>query len=239
MSDAPAVAPDQKPDLGLKLAVPSAPADPAKPELKMAAAGKQVKYDLACGQSPREGFEGVDLLAPNVQYRVDLFKFPWPWMDNSVDELHSSHFIEHIPAREIEERDLDLSRCAAAALPEGSVQKDFLGKDMMFAFFDECWRILRKDGKMQVICPALRSNRAFQDPTHRRFIPAETFLYLNDNWRKANKLDHYRVRCNFDVKCDPIVPIEMTTYHPEAQQVKLTHFWNTIVDWTASMMALK
>lgn len=231
-----ATPPTTEKDLGLKLAVPT---DEKKPELKMAELAKGVRYDLGAGQSPKEGFEGVDLLAPETKHRLDLFKFPWPWKDNSVDELHSSHFVEHIPDREIEERDLDLSRCADAGIPESVIKKDFVGKDMMFAFFDESFRILKPQSKMNVIVPCLRSNRAFQDPTHRRFIPAETFLYFNREWRKANKLDHYRAICNFDVKCDPIVPIEMTTYHPEAQQVKLMHYWNTIVDWTATLVALK
>ena len=225
------------PDLGLKLAVPAQPEE--KPALKLADPSKGVRIDLACGQNCREGFEGADLLAPNVKYKVDLMKFPWPWKDNSVDELHSSHFIEHIEAKSIEEKDLDLSRCAEIGIAESAIRKDFLGKDMLFAFFDESYRILKPNGKMTVICPALRSNRAFQDPTHRRFIPAETFLYMNAKWRADNKLDHYRATCNFDVKCDPIVPIEMTTYHPEAQQVKLMHYWNTIVDWTTALIALK
>jgi predicted SAM-dependent methyltransferase len=221
----------------LKMAVPSDVSE--KPPLAMAAGPGGFRLDLACGQSPREGFQGVDLLAQNAQYKVDLFKFPWPWKDGSVDDLHSSHFVEHIPAREIEERDMDLSRCESNGLPSSGMIKDFVGKDMLFAFFDECWRILKKNGKMTVLVPCLRNDRAFQDPTHRRFIPAQMFLYLNDPWRKENKLDHYRVRCNFDVKCDPIVPMEMTLYHPEAQAIKLNHYWNSIIDWTASLTALK
>lgn len=223
----------------LKLAVPASPeAAPAKP-LALAPSSNAVRLDLACGQVPREGFQGVDFLAPNAQHKIDLFKFPWPWKDGFVDELHCSHFVEHIPAREIEERDLDLSRCSQNGLPESAMRKFFLGRDMLFGFFDECWRILKKDGKMTVIVPCLRNDRAFQDPTHRRFIPAQTFLYLNDPWRKQNKLDHYRAQCNFDVKCDPVVPVEMTLYHPEAQTVKLQHYWNTIVDWSCSLIALK
>ena len=59
---------------------------------------KPLKLDLGAGQSPREGFEGVDLNAPNPAHRVDLFSYPMPWEDSSVDELHCSHFIEHLPA---------------------------------------------------------------------------------------------------------------------------------------------
>lgn len=226
-------------DLGLKLAVAPAPGSEAPPDLKLAAPTSGVRLDLACGQTPKEGFEGVDYYAPNAKHKVNLFKFPFPWADNSVDEIHTSHFVEHIPARDVEERDLDLARCAPIGLPELAVKKDFLDKDFAFCFFDECFRILKPQAKMTVIIPCLRNDRAFQDPTHRRFIPAQFFLYFNEKWRKDNKLDHYRVKCNFDVKCDPIVSVEMTTYHPEAQQTKLFHYWNTIIDWTASCVALK
>jgi hypothetical protein len=92
---------------------------------------------------------------------------------------------------------------------------------------------------MDIIVPCLRNDRAFQDPTHRRFLPSQTFLYLNAKWRQDNKLDHYMAQCNFDVKVDPTVPIEMTLLHPEAQQMRMMHHWNTIVDWSATLVAIK
>lgn len=197
----------------------------------MAGPAKLLKLDLAGGQNVREGFEGVDIWE-GAQHKVDLMKFPWPWADNSVEELHCSHFIEHIPCRTIEERDI------IPGTPE-ALAKELVGKDMFLAFFDECWRILRHDGKMRVICPCARNNRAFQDPTHRRFIVAETFLYLNEGFRKGNKLDHYRTVCNFNVQCDPVVLQEMALLHPEAQQRRFNESWNTILDWSANLTAVK
>jgi SAM-dependent methyltransferase len=173
---------------------------------------KTLKLDLACGQTPREGFEGVDLWE-GAKHRQDLLKFPWPWEDVSVDELHCSHFIEHIPM---------------ATTPAG--------KDLLFAFFDECYRILKPGGRMTVLCPNARSNRAFQDPTHRRFIVAETFLYLHKPWRAANKLDHYAVDCDFQVQVDPLVPQEFTLLHPEAAMRRFNESWNVIMDWQAVLV---
>ncbi|NUN49667.1 MAG: hypothetical protein HUU15_12645, partial [Candidatus Brocadiae bacterium] len=63
--------------------------------------------------------------------------------------------------------------------------------------FDECWRILKPGGVMTVVVPALRSNRAFQDPTHRWHLPAGTFFCLNREWRDVNRLGQDRVDCNF------------------------------------------
>ena len=78
----------------------------AAPKLVEAASPSLIKLDLGCGLNPREGFEGVDLYGEKAKHKVDLFKFPWPFKDASVDEIHASHFLEPIPAREVEERDL-------------------------------------------------------------------------------------------------------------------------------------
>jgi len=206
-----------------------------KPELYEAP--KELRLDLGAGQSPREGFESVDLHAPDAKHRVDLFKFPFPWADNSVTEINCSHFVEHLPAREVESRDLSDDNSKTLF--------QFCGQDFFFAFFDECWRILKPNGIITIIVPAATSTRAFQDPTHRRFIPAEAFLYLNREWRKANRLDHYRVRCHFeggDPNSNPIQPAilpELATRHEEVQATAVRHWWNAVLDWRAILRAVK
>ncbi len=222
-----APAPDDKPLGAGALATLEAPAVPP-PQLDTPT--RAVRIDLACGQTPREGFEGLDLLAPAAR-KVDLLKFPWPLGDNSVDELHCSHFVEHIPCREIEARDL--------VDPNPQALERWLGVDLFFAFFDEAWRVLKHEGRFRVICPALQSVRAFQDPTHRRFIPRETFAYLWEDWRKVNKLDHYRVRCNFAGQVNHTIPAELSLLDPEAQVQRFATFWNQIADWIVDLVAIK
>lgn len=211
---------------------------------------RELKIDLACGQTPREGFEGADLLAPNVKYKIDLLKFPWPWESDSVDELHCSHFIEHIPMEYINENHMLPVKVPGGEEVTGISYKhpwiNRRGQDLFFAFFDECWRILKKTdnpqnpkGKMTVICPCARNNRAFQDPTHRRFIVAETFLYLSREWRQINKLDHYKVDCNFGCNVNPTVPQELTLRTPEWQNLAFSAYWNTVIDWFAVLIPQK
>lgn len=57
-----------------------------------------VKYDLGSGPTPEEGFKGIDYYAdaPDV-LKADLFTYPWPLADESVDYFHASHFVEHVP----------------------------------------------------------------------------------------------------------------------------------------------
>ena len=59
---------------------------------------KLLKLDLACGGNKQPGFHGVDIAKlPNVDQVVNLEKFPWPWADESVEEVFCSHYIEHTP----------------------------------------------------------------------------------------------------------------------------------------------
>jgi predicted SAM-dependent methyltransferase len=172
-----------------------------------------VRLDLACGQHPREGFAGVDLYAPGAE-RVDLRVYPWPWADASVAEAHCSHYVEHIPADEVHGGPRD-------------------GQDAFFAFFDELHRVLEPGGVATIIVPCGRSSRGFMDPTHRRFIMAETFGYLAADWRKAQGLDHYRVACDFGIVVNPTVDQSMNLLHPEAAARRFNEGWNTIHDWVA------
>ena len=56
-----------------------------------------VRIDLGCGNNKREGFTGVDLIKTDaVDIVFDLDRPKWTFAkDNSVDEIHCSHFIEH------------------------------------------------------------------------------------------------------------------------------------------------
>jgi hypothetical protein len=209
---------------------------PAKRGPTLAAPAITRKLDLACGQSPAEGFEGVDIY-PKAQHVVDLMTYPWPFEDNSVAELRCSHFVEHIPMIFVDDEGREVPMGWGHTLPSGSV---VCGKDALFKFFDECYRILVPDGWMEVIVPSARSNRAFQDPTHRRFIVEHTFAYLDAEWRRGNRLDHYNVDCDFVANVnwtigDPTLNVRA----PEVQQLHFNHYWNTTMDFVAKMKCRK
>ena len=149
----------------------------------------------------------------------------------SVLTHNCSHFLEHVPAREVEARDL-----RDAGVPRYADQ--FLGQDMLFAVMDEAWRVLKPDAWMTIIVPSGRSNRAFWDPTHRRFFMQETFLYFAAEWRKMNGLQHYRVDCNFGVDVGHSVPQEETLRSADAQADRFQHCWNVTYDWIAKLKKL-
>lgn len=169
-----------------------------------------VRIDFGCGQNCTVGqdgskYIGVDIVSlPGVDVVHDLTIFPYPFEDSSADEIVSNHFVEHLT-----------------------------GEDFM-RHMDECWRILKKGGKMQIVHPYCFSERAFQDPTHKTFIPAARYLYFDANWRKINKLDHYPIKSDFDFQ----VYISYHTDKGENWQLKaeqarihaMGHYVNVVAD---------
>lgn len=172
---------------------------------------KKIKLDLASGNNKQKGFIGMDIVGPpetDADIVHDLLTFPWPFDDNSVDEVFSSHFLEHIP--------------------HGNDPR----KDLMFEFMDEIYRILKPGGLARFVCPYYTSVRAFQDPTHQRFISEPMFNYFNKKWREElNQLKHYPVKCDFEiVKLDHAVSEEFTGKAQDAVAYQAMHMWNVVMD---------
>jgi hypothetical protein len=222
----------------------SEPAAIAKPPVTL-------RLDLASGQNVRDGYEGVDIW-PGSAHVVDLQQYPWPFPDESVLELNCSHYIEHIPMEYVTSQ-APAGPCdcgkpplhgEGGMLPIGDGEDRCLScmrvfkrpkKDSLFAFFDECYRILVPGGWMHIAVPAHRSDRAFQDPTHRRFITAQTFAYLSEQVRRDWRIDHYEVDCNFIGGCDPVVDASINLRAVEVAQRMIQRDWNTVIDWSAKI----
>ena len=117
---------------------------------------KETRLDFGSGPNPRDGFEGVDQYRfdGKVKHVCDIRKAPWPWKDDSVDEAHASHFLEHLTA------------------------------DERIVFMNELFRVLKPGAKATFITPHWCSNRAYGDPTHQWPPVSEMFFYyLNREWR--------------------------------------------------------
>jgi predicted SAM-dependent methyltransferase len=212
-------------------------ANGSAPKLVEARPRASLRLDLGCGQTPKEGFEGVDVASAEAKHRVDLFKFPFPFADGSVEELHASHLCEHIPAREVEARDIHETMVDGYAVTIETVKR-FLGQDFFFAFMDECWRIMAPDAWMTIVVPSGKSSRAWWDPTHRRFFQQQTFLYLSEEWRIIQGLDHYNVHTHFAVDVGHTWAPDEALRSEEAQRYRLTHLWDVTQDYVAKLKKL-
>ncbi len=78
-----------------------------------------MRLNLGCGEDVREGYVNVDARAthPSVQI-VDLSKFPWPFPDQSADEILMLDFLEHFPYAVTQ---TILLECYRILKPDGSV----------------------------------------------------------------------------------------------------------------------
>jgi SAM-dependent methyltransferase len=168
---------------------------------------KELKLDLGCGKRPeghltrQAGFIGVDIAAiEGVDVVHDLTKFPYPFKDNSVEEIFCSHFIEHIT-----------------------------GDDQM-KFFNELYRIMKPGAKALMIAPYYNSARCWQDPTHKTAISEARFMYYNKEWRTINNLDHYPITCDFDFTYGYDLAPEWKLKSQEAQVFAIKHYTNVVND---------
>lgn len=202
----------------------AAPAELAPPVILAPAA---LCLDLGSGPRPAPGFKGVDIVEGITDFTFDLCEGnKWPWADGSVEQFRASHWIEHIRADYIKAYNLTM-------------------QDAFFFVFDEAYRCAKPGATFQLIWPALKNARAFQDPTHRRFIPGETMLYLDAKQRELNGLTHYNVRC--DWVCEAISPtipdVEAEAHQGEVGAKilmrRLAREWNLEQDTTATLRARK
>jgi ubiquinone/menaquinone biosynthesis C-methylase UbiE len=169
-----------------------------------------MKLDIACGQNKQPGFKGVDIV-------------PGPGVD----------FV------------WDLEKYPWEPFKDDSVEEVYVShyaehtKDLM-KFMDEIWRICIPDAKVTIIGPYYTSIRAWQDPTHTRALSEATWLYFNKDWRVANKLDHYPIKSNFEIKNI------MVFFNPpwdkkseEARQFAAQHYFNVISDILVELKVIK
>lgn len=175
-----------------------------------------IKLDIACGSNLEEGWTGIDL-AGDAGIIHDLFVFPWPIADGTVSEARCSHFAEHIPHYIVGHE-----------------------RDVWWEFWDEVYRIMVPGGTVDIIHPYAHSSRAVWDPTHVRFIHEMTWQYLDAEWRKAQKLDHYPVACDFEVVVVSGAPSEdIALRSVETQMFARQHYLNAVLDLKVTLRARK
>lgn len=156
-----------------------------------------VKLDLGCGPNPREGFTGVDALPFDGRVAIvhDLRK-PWPWADASVDEVSSSHFLEHLTGTE------------------------------RVHFFNELYRVLKPGAKALIVTPHWANACAYGDPTHQWPPLSEwAAFYLDKQWRAVNA-PHVGYTCDFEYVVGFSFDERVASWNDERRLAALSHSVN-------------
>lgn len=170
-----------------------------------------LKLDLGCGKNPKEGFVGVDALDFGQKIITDLRK-PWPWSDNSVEEVNCSHFVEHLNASD------------------------------RIHFVNELYRVLIPDGKAFVAVPHWNSPRAYGDLTHQWPPISEWwFLYLNKEWRDSQAPHSaYDPKVNFEITYGYSLRSDIAANRNEGfQQYAMANYKDAIQDILSTWIAKK
>lgn len=172
-----------------------------------------MKLDIGCGVRKQAGYVGVDIRPfDGVDHVFDAGTQVWPFEDNSVEEVYASHFVEHLTA---------LQR---------------------IHFANEAYRVLKKDGKLHIICPHAFSARAYGDLTHQWPPVTEWWsLYLNREWRidqkNAPHNDFYT--CDFIGQSSFVMHQAVAPRHVEYQQFAITFFKEATQDIVIVLFARK
>ena len=100
-----------------------------------------LKLNLGCGKNLQPEYINVDKYGnPNVLH--DLETFPWPWKDNSVNEILLIHVLEHLGER----------------------------KEIFLNIIKELYRICAASATIHIVVPHPRHDDFINDPTHVRAI---------------------------------------------------------------------
>jgi len=141
------------------------------------------RLDLGCGYRLNPGYTGIDFvplkkLFPGVvpphyeddsYIEHDLWEFPWPIEDNSVEDVILRFFVDYIPHR----------------LPDHEVDQWRGNLDGFFLFFQELYRVMKPYGKVNII----HLNPENGDPGVQRKINQYTWQYLSKDWRDESVVE--------------------------------------------------
>lgn len=182
-----------------------------------AIAAVPLRLDLGCGKNKKPGFLGVDAIAfEGVDVVTNLAAARWPWEDGSVEEVHCSHFLEHLT-------NLD-------------------GKWERIHFFNELWRVLKVDAKCSLVLPHWASTRYYGDPTHKEPFSEMGFYYLNKSWREQNAphtdVQHspWGYACHFDATWGYSLHAALSNRNQEFVQFAIQNYKEACQDVVATLV---
>ena len=170
------------------------------------------KLDIGCGKNKKEGFTGVDQYPmEGVDVVMDVRK-KWKFEDSSIEEVHCSHFLEHLTATE------------------------------RIQFYNELYRVLKPGAKATIITPHWASNRAYGDPTHQWPPVSEmSFFYLKKEWRETQaphtdaKWNKDGYKCNFEAVYGYSFAPELGARNQEYVQFALANYKEAAQDLHATL----
>jgi len=167
-----------------------------------------LRLDVGCGKTKMDGWEGIDSIDFGQKHVHDVRK-GLPFADNSVSEVRSSHFVEHLTGQE------------------------------RIAFFNELWRVMKDGATAQIVTPNWSHACAYGDPTHQWPPMSQWYpLYLHKEWR-ANNAPHVGYTCHFDHVVAGSWDQSIEGRNPETKSMMMNNYTNAWRDLIVTLTARK
>ena len=120
-----------------------------------------MKLNLGCGTRPIEGWVNADKYPP-ADILHDLESLPWPWGDNSAEEIVLSHVLEHLGPT----------------------------PDLFLKIMQELYRVCKPGATVMIVVPDPRHDFYLNDPTHVRPITPQMLAMFSkkqcEDWARNN-----------------------------------------------------
>lgn len=167
-----------------------------------------LRLDVGCGKNTPEGWVGIDAIDFGQKHVLDVRKgIPYP--DDSVDEVRSSHFVEHLTGTE------------------------------RIAFFNELYRVMKNGATAQIVTPNWSHSCAYGDPTHQWPPMSQWYpLYLHKEWRAANA-PHAPYTCHFDHVIAGSWDASIEGRNPETKSMMMNNYTNAWRDLIVTLTCRK
>lgn len=168
--------------------------------------GQEYQADLRyapwalCGEK-RVGWKDAFTVRDKIQVPTMRKKGgPWILPDSSVDEVNSSHFVEHLTGAE------------------------------RIGFFNELYRVMKPGAVATIITPNWSHARAYGDPTHQWPPMSSWYpLYLNKEWR-STQAPHVPFTCDFNHSIAGAWDGRLNGRNPEYTQAAMNNETNAWAD---------
>ena len=129
----------------------------------------QNKLHLGCGENYLKGYHNIDKSRnlSQIDQRVDITIFLWPWASNGFVEILSDYVLCQIHDNET-----------------------------FVKILNECWRVLDSGGIFKIKVPnAMYPQTVFRDPMDNRWFVKESFDHFNYEhyrWQKLGQYDGFK-----------------------------------------------
>jgi len=170
--------------------------------------GAPLRLDIGCGKTTPDGWVGIDAIDFGQKHVHDVRR-GLPFADESIAEVRSSHFVEHLTGAE------------------------------RVMFFNELYRVMQPNATALIITPNWSHSCAYGDPTHQWPPMSQWWpLYLHKEWRATNA-PHVAFTCHFDHVVAGSWDGSIEGRNPETKSMMMNNYTNAWRDLIITLTARK